>query len=240
MRRLALALPLALLALATPRIADACSCIQSPGPIPAASDAGAVFEGKILSIADAPAQGDGLGTMPMKVYTVEVLRTWKGTAKVGDKVKIQTADNSAACGRAYEKGVKYLMYVQNADGGDFSDNLCSRTMKSDQASADFEALGEADGAWEAPEDAGGDAGADAGADGPNEEAPTEPAIDPFAPKDEGGEVDPEGAPSGDGAPAQPQPAEGSSRGCSVDASGDLGGAAALALLLPLAWRRRRR
>lgn len=246
MRRIPLALTCCLALLGTfaaPQIADACSCIKPPGPVAAASDAGAVFEAKIVSKSDFEKSfGDLNHKQKMHRYSVEVLRVWKGgdIAPSGTKIDIVTADNSAACGRIFEIGESYLVYATYSEG-EFSDGLCSNTKKSADAAADFEALGEATGKWTAPAE-GGDDGGDGG-NGDEGDAPTEPAVNPFdRPADDGGAADDGAKSEGEGSsPAEPPPAEGSKRGCAVSDPGGPAGAGALGMLFgAIAWRRRRR
>jgi MYXO-CTERM domain-containing protein len=239
MRRLtsALAVTAALLSLAAPQIADACSCMKAPSPVIAAKDAEAVFEGKVISVEDfEKSMPPGDYKVKARRYKVEVIRSWKGMVTTGETIDIETADNSAACGRTYELNTNYLIYAAASDTkGAFMDGLCSRTMPSDKAVEDFEALGPADGKWEPPADTGGDEGADGGGD----DGPGEPAVDnPFVrANEEGGPAEDGGAADGE-APAAPQPTEPSSRGCSVggEGAGPLGLALGLGLL---GWRRRR-
>jgi MYXO-CTERM domain-containing protein len=230
----ALAASIALTAYAAPQLADACSCMKAPSAVVAAKDAEAVFEGKVLSVEDFEKTfGPGDYKMKAKRYKVEIIRSWKGMVKAGETINIETADNSAACGRTYELNTNYLIYANASDQeGHLHDGLCSRTMKSEKAAEDFEALGPADGNWEPP----ADTGEGGGEDGPSDrgEEPTEPAMEnPFQKPDE---------PAAEGGaqeqPAQPQPTEPSERGCSIgdEGAGPLGLALGLGLL---GWRRRR-
>ena len=215
MRRLTCVFAVALTTFALPRVADACSCVKSPSAAASAGRAVAVFEGKVLKSEDFEKTLTG-GDHKMKArrYEVKVLRTWKGMIAVGDTLMIETADNGAACGRSYELDTDYLIYANASDTeGYLHDGLCSRTQKSAKAGEDFEALGPADGNWQAPEDTGGDTGVDGG-DG----APDEPTMaNPFehAQGEAGGEVGADGDP---GAKADPPPAEPNARGCSLTAN----------------------
>lgn len=132
---LALALALCLTTLLAPRIADACSCMAPPPPLEAAEQADAVFQAKLLAVADGPQQ-HGFVT---KAFTFEVVRTFKGN--LDPQVRVVTADNSAACGRDYGKpGSEWLIYAHTGDGGQLQDNLCSRTQPIEQAAEDIAAL----------------------------------------------------------------------------------------------------
>jgi hypothetical protein len=211
---LSLALIPAALSLA-PREAAACSCIPSPGALEAARDADAVFTAKLIRVADGP-QG-GPHAIKTKVFTFEVMRTFKG--QLDAQININTADNSAACGRDYgDVGSEWLIYARIDDAGQARDNLCSRTTPLASASADISVL---------------EANAD-GLDKPDQEPPT---TDP-------GPAEPEPEPLQPSSDTGPEPAEPSKKGCSVsDADLDGGGLASLlgiGLVLALGSTRRRR
>ncbi len=231
MRRFALALCIFAGTFAAPRIADACSCIKPPGPVEAARDAGAVFEAKIVSKEGFKKEFPGSDfSQQMTRYTVEVSRVWKGAdlAPSGSKVQIETADNSAACGRSYEIGTSYLIYA-TLDGTNFVDGLCSRTAKSADAADDFAALDAANGDFgSAGEDEGGEDEGNATAN-PD---PEPPVVNPFDHGSQDAGSDPGADPI-----TEPPPAEGSKRGCSL--GGENSGAAGLLFVGLLAWRRRR-
>jgi MYXO-CTERM domain-containing protein len=239
MRRLTCVFAVALTAFALPRVADACSCVKSPSAAASAKGAHAVFEGKVISSEDFEKTLSGTDyKMKARKYEVQVLRTWKGMVKVGESVTIESADNSAACGRTYELNTDYLIYANASDQeGYLHDGLCSRTTKSADAAEDFEALGPADGNWQAPADTVEEGGDDGG-------APTEPsAPNPFDRSgDSGTPAADDGGPAEGDAPAEPPPGEPSSRGCSMatnDGSTRTGLALVLGLGLVGLGRRRR-
>lgn len=204
----ALTLCLAGFAWLVPAPARACSCIEPPPPRDAADAADAVFQGKVASMEVDKPEGS---YMAFHVYTLEVERTWKGEAV--DTLTVRTADNSAACGRAFEIGESYLVYAKEIDGR-LSDNLCSRTREAARADEDFDALGPALGEPDPP---------------PAPAQPEPPRVEP-------GSAD--GA-----ATDAPPPTSPSTRGCAIaDASGRERDAAGTFVLLA-AWlgsRRRRR
>ncbi len=88
-----------------------------------------------------------------------VLRTFKGDT--GTVVDVLTMSSSAACGRRYIPGEKYLVYASQSTAG-LSDNLCSRTRRSLEAGTDFAVLGRGVGPSSEPEELD---------DGPNVEPP---------------------------------------------------------------------
>lgn len=140
----ALASGLAGLAWIAPAPVRACSCMKAPAPRDAADAATAVFQGKVTALEVDQPQGSYLA---YHVYTLEVSRVWKGDAV--DTVAIRTADNSAACGRAFEVGASYLVYATEIEGR-LEDNLCSRTRLASDADEDFAALGPAVGEPDPP------------------------------------------------------------------------------------------
>lgn len=122
-----------------PREAAACSCMPSPGPVEAAQSVDLVFHAKLVSVADAPKGGNF--DMPSKEFTFDVIRSYKG--ELAGKVKVITADNSAACGRTYGKpGDEWLVYARRDETNSaiLHDNLCSRSMPFAQASDDIAEL----------------------------------------------------------------------------------------------------
>ena len=111
----------------------ACSCAQPP-PVPIAVERAAmVFEGTVTQ--GPVALPDGGVT-----YTFAAARAWKG--EPGHEVTITTAAHSAACGRSYAKGSTWLLYPYRGDDGVLRDNICSRSMPMDSASADVAELGD--------------------------------------------------------------------------------------------------
>lgn len=70
--------------------------------------------------------------------TFVVTRSFKGDP--GREVEVRTMGSSAACGRRYAPGERYLVYARHSNDG-LSDNLCSRTRRSMNAADDFAALG---------------------------------------------------------------------------------------------------
>jgi MYXO-CTERM domain-containing protein len=202
-------LPASLLAVDT---AEACSCMPPKPAVESARDASVVFHAKLVSVADMPkSTPHGLAN---KVYTFQVLRTFKG--QLDDKVNVQTADNSAACGRDYgAAGSEWLIYARVDENGQTHDNLCSRSRPIADAVDDIaELLDNAD----------------------TLDQPNEPPPEPVEPADPEPVVTPPNEP-------EPAPVQPSKKGCSVGDEPPLGPIGlALALLgsLGMGLARRRR
>ncbi|NVB37427.1 hypothetical protein G6O69_06260 [Pseudenhygromyxa sp. WMMC2535] len=204
----------------SPRVAEACSCIRTESALTSAREVDLVFTAKLTGVSDAKG---GDPNMPAKVFSFEVTRTLKGN--LDGAVNVETANNSAACGRDYgEPGSEWLIYARQNEAGTIRDNLCSRStlLSSDQGTADLAELEANIDSLDGP--------AEAGNDGPVE--PAEPEPEPIIA--DGGE---DGSAQADGGP---EPSEPSKRGCAVeDAPGGAGlmGLLLLGLLAPLRRRR---
>jgi MYXO-CTERM domain-containing protein len=211
------ALALTSAALLTAREAQACSCIPTKDAVTSARDVDAVFVATLVQI-ESPKPA-GPHDLPMKIFTFDVERTFKG--QLDSQVRVQTTDNSAACGRDYGKvDDGWLIFARLDDQGRLNDNLCSRTKPIADAAADIAELEanidtldqENPPAQPEPEDTVGPA-----------EGEPEP-IEPVA--DEGG---------------TPEPTEPGKKGCSIgeDSPPPITGMALLGLLA-LPWSRSRR
>jgi hypothetical protein len=184
------------------RTARACSCLPPPAPGLALEQADVVFEGRPYT-----ASTEGGHTR----YSFEVDRFWKG--EPGERVDVETASSSAACGRNYQIGTAYLVYARQVSGGVLGDTLCSCTRTTMAAEEDFEVLGEARRPDDPPKTDGPDV------DAPPREPPRIPTADP----------------------AGPPPTEPSGRGCATEmAHTPAGRVAALAFALVVGAGRRRR
>jgi MYXO-CTERM domain-containing protein len=196
--------------------ASACSCMPPKGPVEAAQNVNVVFQAKLVAVADAPQPGPY--DVPSTLFTFAVIRTFKG--QLDARVTVLTADNSAACGRSYgEVDSEWLVYARVDDNGQLHDNLCSRTMRFEQAAADVAELEEH-------------------ADALDDDPP------PYEPIDEPGPADPEPEPiqpqpKPHGADAEPEPIAKAGR-CSVTDGGGSSGALGLLGLFGLSLARRRR
>ena len=163
------------------------------------NDAAAVFEGRPTGVVREAMQHR---------FVFEVTRVWKG--KVGPRVEIVTASDSAACGRGYAMGSTYIVYAYRSRDGGLADGLCTRTRERDHALEDLSALG------------------------PGVEPQRDDAVDPGEPTHEPPRID---APGDDTAPPPSTP---SRRGCAVENAHTLPDGALLLLVgAGIAIRRRR-
>ena len=121
---------LATLAVASlaPSMGAACSCMRVP-PETALAEHDAVFEGRVVSVEP---EGDRLRVR------FEVVQQWKGVTT--ETVELRTANNSAACGVAFEADTSWLVYADAEEGG-YVTGLCSRTARMSDAEEDREFLG---------------------------------------------------------------------------------------------------
>lgn len=124
-------LALAIVVLAWPSAARACSCLPIPPPAEAREKAAVVFEGRPI----AQAREDH-----MRRFTFAVSRVFEGDAE--DTVDVLTGQDSAMCGRDYDMSKTYLVYASRNTDGALVDSICSRTRPSEDASEDFSVLGE--------------------------------------------------------------------------------------------------
>lgn len=120
---------------ALPHAARACSCILPPPPATAAERAEAVFEARVDGV-----QGNqdprGAG---MVRYDLAVARVFKGD--VGSAATVVTRSSSAACGRNFTVGKRYLIYAYRTEDGELGDTMCSRTRLISAADEDLAVLG---------------------------------------------------------------------------------------------------
>ena len=114
--------------------ARACKCML-PTIEAARADAAALFEGRVLEVAEQTREGE----MPRVRATLAVVRTWKGLDRE-ERVDVLTNKDSAACGYEFAKETSYLVYAQRNDGV-LHVSLCSRTRPMSQASEDLKVLG---------------------------------------------------------------------------------------------------
>jgi hypothetical protein len=209
MKRLVVASTLSLAAfMFAPREVHACSCMKTPPALEAARGVDVVFHGKLVSVREVPASGQyGLDT---KIFTFDVVRTFKG--QLDAQVNVETAAESAACGRAYgDPGSEWLIYARVDDQGRTRDGLCSRTMAIDAAAADIAELeANADTLDQEPE-------------APETPGPADPEPEPVLPQDD------DGGAAADG----PEPAEPGKKGCTItegEKAGEVAGLLALGCL----------
>jgi hypothetical protein len=128
---------------ALPQTCFACSCLAPPPPTEAAADAAAVFQGEVVRVE----QGRGTTGAEHRRVTLRVSKVWKGT--VAADTLVYTANDSAACGIAFQQGTEYIIYARMSDGANFSGTpanslatgLCDRTRPVAEAADDLAALG---------------------------------------------------------------------------------------------------
>lgn len=112
---------------------EACSCMPPGTAAEEKEKAGAVFEGRVLSIAE--------GTVRQRAVHFEVLRAWKG-AQTGKTVTVETNGDSAACGVNVVVGSVMLVYAHaHVQEAILDMSLCSRTAPIEHAKEDIAALG---------------------------------------------------------------------------------------------------
>lgn len=127
---LALVAALAAVVLAPAR-AEACSCMQTSFEDARAGSA-AIFEGRVESV-------EPIDELRVRV-TLHVTQAWGGVER--ERVDVVTANNSAACGFAFEVGEHYLVYAgRDEEAQTLSVSLCSRTARMDDAGEDRGRLG---------------------------------------------------------------------------------------------------
>jgi hypothetical protein len=108
--------------------ARACSCMEVDVPT-AFGQVDAVFEGRVLEI---DRSGGSLRV------TLAVVQHWKGIGT--ERVVVETAADSAACGVAFEVETSWLVYAER-EGELLRASLCSRTARIEEAQADLAELG---------------------------------------------------------------------------------------------------
>lgn len=150
----------AALAVIAPQACAACSCIALTFG-QAADQAEVIFVGTVTG--QEGGRESELG--PAVDVTFEVSEVYAGS--VGSEAVVSTADNSAACGFAFEQGQTYLVMAGTTATG-LETNLCTGTaLASGVAADDLASLG-ASAAPSGGDAGGGDAGAGGAAGGASE------------------------------------------------------------------------
>ncbi|MDB4991021.1 MAG: hypothetical protein JWN04_6199 [Myxococcaceae bacterium] len=116
--------------------ASACKCMLPPVES-ARDDATAVFEGRVLSIAQAAGSEATNGQLGV---TLRVVRTWKGLER-DERITVLTNGSSAACGYSFREDTSYLIYARRSDDHELHVSGCSRTKSMADASEDLAFLG---------------------------------------------------------------------------------------------------
>lgn len=106
-----------------------------PPPAVAAERAEAVIEARVDGVAGST---DKTGPGVVR-YELAVLRVFKGDVPVS--AQLVTRASSAACGRSFVIGKRYLIYAGRNDDGELTDTLCSRTRLVTTADEDLAVLG---------------------------------------------------------------------------------------------------
>ncbi len=101
-----LLLAVAILNLALPPAAEACSCGDPFSVAEQFELSDAVFYGEVVS---RRVEADCEGCTFLAVYTFRVLQSWKGVT--GEFVGLITPENEAACGSDFEVGELRLVYA---------------------------------------------------------------------------------------------------------------------------------
>jgi hypothetical protein len=128
---------------ALPQTCFACSCLAPPPPTEAAADAAAVFQSEVIRVE----QVRGTTGAEHRRVTLRVSKVWKGNFTA--ELLVYTANDSAACGIAFQQGTEYVIYAGVSDGTDFSGTpanslvtgLCDRTRPVTEAADDLATLG---------------------------------------------------------------------------------------------------
>jgi uncharacterized protein (TIGR03382 family) len=117
----------ALATLASPAPAAACSCADE-SVAEAIARAGAIFEGRVVSIS-----GEG----EVLEVAFAVTQGWRGVAH--ETVSVRTAVLESACGHPFALGESYLVYTEPGD--ELRVSRCSRTRLAADAGEDRRGLG---------------------------------------------------------------------------------------------------
>lgn len=143
---LLLAFIIGILSFQAPQQAHACSCAMPRSTQESIDETEVIFSGTVESVGAS-------GEMQFGV-TMTVDEDWKGLeASERSEVTVYTANNSAACGYAFEEGGEYLVYgYRDAETDVVRVGLCSATKPLDQADDDL-ALLSGEGTWACTMDA---------------------------------------------------------------------------------------
>ena len=121
---------LALLVIAPPQEALACSCLRVRSePCEAAWRSGAVFAGTVRSI-----ELVGDPSYPSKLVTIEIQRGFIDASP--GTVQLITGLGTGDCGYGFVTGLRYLVYASKTSTGTLSTESCSRTRPLEDAAED--------------------------------------------------------------------------------------------------------
>jgi hypothetical protein len=136
---------LSLLTLGVGRDAWACSCASSGPPCQGAFQVDAIFAGTVRSISplpddDLPPLRPGEARMPRTVR-VDFAEVHGFRGLQAATVSVLTAGSGPACGYAFKKGERYLVYARRQpDGKELVTGICSRTRLLAEADEDLRFL----------------------------------------------------------------------------------------------------
>lgn len=136
--------------LAHPKPAWACSCVFPPAPADALSQWEAVFQGTVVSVAEARSWPfvdqirNWLGLPYVydygsRLFSINVARSWKGVTIT--RVDVRTGHGGGDCGYGFVTGVEYVIYAGQTSDGNWGTNICSRTSPITSAIDDLTYLG---------------------------------------------------------------------------------------------------
>jgi hypothetical protein len=122
--------------------ANACSCIRSPSPCAAFSDASAVFVGTVISFSTLSSEhSDGSRKYQFieKVARFSIEQAYKGVS--GAEVEVFTGQGDSDCGYGFEQGKRYVVYAYRGSESDrLATGICSRTALASKANEDLQFL----------------------------------------------------------------------------------------------------
>jgi hypothetical protein len=120
-------------ALAAPRPADACSCMDAGPACQAFWKTDAVFDATVESIDDAvhaDRAPDGVPLAAQRRVTLKVRQAWKGVTP--GPLDVFTTESGTSCGYDFKPGRRYLVFAfRNARDGRWMVSLCSATREYD-------------------------------------------------------------------------------------------------------------
>jgi len=123
-------------ALASAGPAEACSCVTSGAACEAYWQSGAVFVGRVTSVASAPAQKGRAQFLRSRRVTLEVIEAFSGVA--GRTIEVSTGSGGGDCGFPFKEGMTYVVYGSPGESdGSLLVSACSRTRALSDASSDL-------------------------------------------------------------------------------------------------------
>jgi hypothetical protein len=137
MNRLVLVTVLVMAASSLPRMAEACSCVESGAACEDYWKASAVFLGRVETIARQSAKSSASQILADRRVTFTVLEAFSGVQN--GTVEVTTGSGGGDCGFAFREGGEYVVYARRSTPtGPLSVSLCSRTREVSRAASDLE------------------------------------------------------------------------------------------------------